>query len=193
VVIVVRLRLDRSPLEAERMLAADFEVLFGRYVAAPARAVGFEFWGKDLWYESEGVRAALLRTELRHTWPFQLTFVLGHSCLRSFDDELPAPPSRNASEYPVKAAPAELKTLAKRFRYHPSNLGHHPQQTMREGRVDRQLDQVGQALVHWFPIAAQRITPTVLRDQIARYGEAAWCEKRWVEDYDRHLAGSRER
>ena len=80
------------------MRAADFDALFNRVLVEPLARVGFEPWGKSLWLVDAGLRAAILRTELRSGWPFELTLVIGHDCLRDFDDHLPPPRSRNVQE-----------------------------------------------------------------------------------------------
>jgi hypothetical protein len=85
------------------MDAATFGAYFEELVLPPALDVGFEPWGKSLWMERDGLQVGVLRTELRNTWPFQLTLVVRHDCLRDFEDRVPPPRSRNVSEYPVKA------------------------------------------------------------------------------------------
>jgi len=56
-----------------------------------------------------------------------------HVCLRDFDDRVPPPRARKPSEYPVKAAPSKAKSLVKRYRYEPYNLGTFPEDMMDRG------------------------------------------------------------
>lgn len=172
------------------MDAASFEERFRVLVAEPATTVGFERWGKDLWFERDGLRAAVLRTEPRHQWPFRLTLVVGHNCLRDFDDRRPPPRSREPSEYPVKIRPSDAQSLVRRlrrWRYEPYNLGRSPGDEMDDQHVDRQLEVIGTALVKAAPQLADRLTPRAVLDELTKRGEAAWAEQRWIEDYRAHL------
>jgi hypothetical protein len=167
--------------------AQRFGELFERLVAVPVAAVGFERWGKGLRWESEGLRVAVLRTELRNIWPFAFTLVVGHAFLRDFDERCPAPWSRNPSEYPIKARPSEIAQLVRKFRYEPWNLGRYPQDEMSDRKAESQLERMGEELVRWVPVMPERLTPLVVLEGIRIRGEGAWCEQRWVEDYAAHL------
>jgi hypothetical protein len=169
------------------MKAAEFEMLFDEHVATPAASVGFERWGKDLWFERDGVRAALLRTELRYIWPFEFTLVIGHSCLRDFDDSLPAPRSRDVSEYPIKLRPSDAVGLRHGLQYKPWNLGKYPQEMMQDGIVEEQLMRIGRVLVDSAPRFVCDVASEVVLAALLRDGEGAWCEQRWIEDYRNHL------
>lgn len=173
------------------MGASTFERLFVQHLAEPATAVGFERWGKELWLDGpRGMRAAVIRTEARSTWPFELTLVLGHECLRDFEDRVPAPKTRNPSEWPIKIAPSKAADLLKRrWRYESHNLGRWPSDVMDDVAAIDQLQQIGMALTGTFPDVADVITPEAVRQQLAKRGEDAWCELRWVADYDAHLGG----
>jgi hypothetical protein len=173
------------------MDAATFGAYFEELVLPPALDVGFEPWGKSLWMERDGLQVGVLRTELRNTWPFQLTLVVRHDCLRDFEDRVPPPRSRNVSEYPVKAPPSKAKAVAKRYRYRPYNLGSYPSDMMDLGgdraNVSRTLGKIGRALAEGVPQFAERLTPEALLREIERRGEGAWAEARWIEDYRRFL------
>lgn len=168
------------------MDAGTFERLFVQHVTEPSVAVGFERWGKGLWLDGpHGMRAAVLRTESRYTWPFELTLVVGHDCLRDFEDRNPAPRSRNPSEWPIKIAPSDAAGLLKRrWRYEPHNLGRWPSDVMDDAAASEQLQQIGRALTTAFPDVADVLTPVTVRSQVAKRGEDAWCERRWIADYD---------
>jgi hypothetical protein len=165
--------------------AVDFDVLFARYVADPAATVGFERWGTSLWFSRGGLRAALLRTELRGTWPFELTLVLSHDCVRDFEGRAPAPRSRNTSVWPVKLQPSRAEDFLERWRYQPWNTGRVPADTMSDRKTDALLDAIGRALTRTFPRVTDVLTPAAMLDQLVRYGEDAWCEQRWIADYRR--------
>ncbi len=169
-------------------MADAFESLFSQHVAEPARAVGFERWGKRLWFERDGLRAALLRTELRNVWPFELTLVVGHSCLRDFKGRQPAPRSGSPSEYPVKIKPSQTERLTTGYRYVPHNLGRPPSDVLGDDTADAQLRQIGAALVEHLPSLSSCLTPQKVLAAIRRDGENAWCEQRWIDDYKTELS-----
>jgi len=171
------------------MDAATFEGLFVEHVLAPASTVGFERWGKGLFFEDPtGWRAAVVRTEGYNLWPFRLTMVIGHAGLRDFEDVTPAPKRQYPSEWPIKLAPSAAGDLLKRrWRYRPYNTGLHgwPGDTFADDTAARQLQQIGRALGSTFPAVVDALTPSAIRKQIAKRGEDAWCERRWIEDYDK--------
>jgi len=147
-------------------------------------AVGFERWGKSLrWQHESGLRAAVLRTDRRYTWPFELTLVVGHTCLRDFEDRLPPHWSRGVPEYPVKARPSQATRLLVDFRYQPWNNWHCPRDQMADAIVEQQLEAIGQEVARCAPLLPKALTPGLLAEQIRNHGENAWCERRWIEDY----------
>lgn len=174
------------------MDAETFSGHFEQLVVQPAAQAGFVPWGKSLWLARDGVEIAVLRTESRHMWPFELTLVLRHDCLRDFKDRVPPPPSRDPSEYPVKAPPSRAGKLVKRYRYRPYNLGRFPSDEMPyagdEHAVRERLRAIGETLVEATPLLVHRLTPDVLVREIQRRGEGAWAENRWLEDYRSYLA-----
>lgn len=165
--------------------AAEFDSLFRTHVVEPLRTVGFERWDSSLWFEDSGLRAAVLRTELRSTWPFKLTLAVGHDCLRDSQDRLPAPRSRNPSDYPIKLEPSAARSLLGRWRYVPYNLGRFPADELTDGKVADQLLDVRSALADTFPGLLTTVTPDAVLRQLKQHGEGSWCERRWIADYER--------
>lgn len=162
--------------------AGEFDGLYDEHVRRPATAVGWEPWGKSRLRIAYGpVRAALVRTELRHTWPFELTFLASHECIRDFKDVRGGFPSE-PSEWVVKANPGELSQMTKRWRYSPHNLGHVPALQMSDRNAAKQLRVVGADLVAITPVLEEVFESTRLLDELRRHGENAWCEQRWIED-----------
>ncbi len=170
------------------MRSEEFGALFGPLVVEPLVEVGFEPWGKSLWFTADGLRAALLRTDRRYVWPFQLTLVVGHDCLRDFEERLPAPRSRNVSEWPVKWQPSQATQLGTaRWRYTPWNLGTYPQDTMVDGTVAEQLREIANALIEAMPRLLVSVSPEQVLRRLHGQQSPAWCERRWIDDYERHL------
>jgi hypothetical protein len=172
--------------------AATFNGWFDELVVRPTQQVGLEPWGKSLWMERDGLQVALIRTGRPAIWPYSLTLIARHVCLRDFDDRMPPPRSRNASEYPVKVAPSQAKSLVKRYRYKPYNLGKFPDDLMDpwgdERKVRRLLEKIGRTLADVVPVLPDCLTPEVVLREIERHGEGAWVEARWIEDYRKFLA-----
>jgi hypothetical protein len=171
---------DRSSMDA-----ASFAALFDEFVAGPAGTVGYEPWGKNLWFEDGDLCAALLRTERRYNWPFAFTFAIGHTFLRTFLDDTPLRRSHNVPEYPLTLQPSEARRFVDRPVYEPANLLSWPRETMRDGAVEQQLEAIGRALVSVTPRLATRFTPAVMLALLESEGENAWAERRWIEDYRR--------
>lgn len=170
------------------MRADDFTERFERLVAAPLAAVGFEPWGRSLWYERDGIGAALKRVELRNLWPFELSLLITHTGLRDTHDRPPGTRPKNPTDYPIAIAPsAASDLLGRRWRYR-SNFGRPPSDVMIERRVDRQLTAIATEVARTVPAVSGVLTPARMVDELRRHGEDAWIERRWIEDYER-LAG----
>lgn len=56
--------------------------------------------------------------------------------------------------------------------------------------VAEQLDAIAQALAESFPDMVEHVTPAVMLQQLRRNGESAWCEQRWIADYEAAEAAS---
>ncbi len=54
-----------------------------------------------------------------------------------------------------------------------------------EGLFVQHLPGPAQAIESTFPAVVDVLTPSAIRTQIAKRGEGAWCERRWIEDYDK--------
>lgn len=170
------------------MDAATFDRLMVQHLVEPLAPLGFERWGKSLFYEHpDGMRAGVVRTEGRNIWPFRLTLAIGHARLRDFQDRVPAPRTTDLNQWPIKVAPSSATDLLKRrWRYRPHNRGLHgwPGDVFADETTADQLRQIRIALTATFPAVVDVLTPAVLRKQLVRRGEDAWCERRWIEDCD---------
>ena len=173
---------------ASAMRSDEFNALFASLVTEPLAGVGFERWGKSLWFAGGGLRAAVLRTEQRNAWPFHLTLVVGHDCLRDFDDRLPAPRSRNVSEWPVKWQPSQSAQLGtERWRYTPWNLGSYPYDAVADDSAEEQLRAIASTILQVAPELPVSVSAEQVLERLRDQPQLAWCERRWIEDYERHL------
>ena len=75
--------------------------------------------------------------------------------------------------------------------YSPCNLGHWKYDTIKFGdltdatlHLGDMLDQINKYGTAWM----ERLTPAESLRQIKRYGEDAYCERIWVEDYEAFLS-----
>lgn len=170
------------------MNAAEFEALFDDLVRQPALEAGWEPWSKTRLRIAQGpVRAALVRSELRHTWPFKLTFLASHERVRDFDDAAGGFPP-NPNEWVVKSNPLALKKAIKRYRYQPFNLGTIPGHTFSDRRAPKDLRSIGKEIVAAVPILERAFSAEALLAQLRQHGEGAWCEQRWIEDLTQNSA-----
>lgn len=170
------------------MDATTFSEHVEQLVVEPARRGGFEPCGKGLWMQRDGLRVAVLRTELRYIWPFQFTLVAGHDCWRDFDDRCPPPRSRNPSQYPVETRPSDARRLLKGYRYSRTTVGRWPADEMNDRHLRRQLSQIGGALEEVGPLLPRCLTAEIVLRELERKGEGVWAEARWIEDYRDCLA-----
>ena len=55
---------------------------------------------------------------------------------------------------------------------------------MEDKVVAEQLAAIGDALAASFPDVIEHLTPSSVVQQLRRNGNSAWCEKRWIADYE---------
>lgn len=164
---------------------AGYHERFLELLAGPVEALGFEPWGKSLLLEEGLLRVAVLRTETRNDWPFRYTLLVGHTCLRDWKDRLPAPPSREPSDWPIKAAPSQARELAGPFRYEPDLVSSWPHDEMDETRLEQQFTDMADALLAAVPAFPETLHPEIVLQELRRATTGFWTEQRWIEDYER--------
>lgn len=164
------------------MRAEAFEALFDELVRRPAASVGWEPWGPSRIRIARGaVRAALVRTELRNAWPFELTFLATRSDLRDLAGN-PSDFPREPNDWLVKADPAELRRWRRGWTYEPHNLGNVPTQTLSDRAAKRHLRRIGEDLTTIAPMLEVLFSRQHVLQELQIRGEGAWCETRWIED-----------
>jgi hypothetical protein len=166
------------------MQPTEFDECFGSLVAQPLVARGFVSKGKSFRLtESDGMISFIRlggRMATMHGASWVLCF--RHCCLRElfkFD----------VFDYPYKFKPSELQTGQADLRYYP-RIGHYDYDQFRYGGMKpkagaAKLIEITQLILGEFVPWAASLTPERACAEIQRYGSNAWCEKLWIEDYQK--------
>jgi hypothetical protein len=172
----------------------SFMPLFIQHLAQPLLARGYRFVGKGqtLAYDASDLTLALIRLGGKRAQPGSIAHVLcaRHRFLRTLEEEaVPSGDTLSVNDYPYKFRPSSLLGLPpSRWRYRPSNLGHWeydrldygglgPNEVRSDLVVLREL--LAGPAVSW----ASALTPQKVAEELHTYGENAWCERLWLEDY----------
>ncbi len=117
-----------------------------------------------------------------------------HTFLRPINGEEPVEFTLESSDYPFKLLFRSFGRIAlRRPSYRPVNLGLREVDRYRfedktPARVRRDLTRLTNKLLGRVLPWSSRMTPAVVARQIRQNGEGAWCEKRWLKDYQAHIA-----
>lgn len=178
----------------------EFNSLFDEEFAHPLVEMGFAFVRKtkSLRYQS-GTRDLWIK-RIRRKWPHpgiaMTAICFRHSFLRpvSSDDQ-------NSTNLIVDDFPRKLTFddfdgwLTPKLAYRPENSGRWATSDLKYGDMEEKA--VRKRLRKMKGLVETRILPwtNTLTEhselsQISKFGEQAWCEKRWVEDYRTHVCNS---
>jgi hypothetical protein len=175
--------------------AKAFNQQYEDLVAQPLVKIGFRAHGQSLFYVKRETVLAILRLSLKGSGLLRETHFVAcvrHSFLRTLEKE----PARRfliePNEYPFKFRISELsREIQREWHYSPCNLGHWKYDTIKFGdltdatlHLGDMLDQINKYGTAWM----ERLTPAESLRQIKRYGEDAYCERIWVEDYEAFLS-----
>ena len=114
----------------------------------------------------------------------------------NFDVDDPVAFTLEANDYPYNLSMQEFaEPTMGQPRYQSMNLGRWPRHSYCFEGVDpkvvrRDLTFLKDLLVDKVVPWASQMTPDIVAAQIKKHGEGAWCERRWLEDYDAHLSAS---
>ena len=176
---------------------AEFDQLFEYVVVQPLQDLRFKRLGQSLARFDQTNTIILMRLGGKMTLPGTLAHILcfRHSFLRDFDGNVPAKPPNNPHEYPFKFRPSLLQDRrSSDWRYEPRNLNYDYDRFEWENRsaadVTRWLRALSEFIATRFVPWTDGMVPRTAQAQIVRYGEKAWCDRRWDEDYERFLKAS---
>lgn len=176
----------------------EFNELFLQFAEEPLRHCGFVRHKntRTLMRTVESAQLSLIRLGGRLSRPGCITHTLcfRHTFLRPIESDEPVATSLEPNDYPFKL---ELSKFASAnpddLRYRPMNLGNWPRDRIEfgesepgvvQGELERFVDQLTTLVVPW----VASMSPEVAAHQIATFGEDAWCERRWLEDYAKRLS-----
>jgi hypothetical protein len=178
-----------------------FVLLFLEAVARPVLAQRYRWIGKSqtLAYDVGETTVALIRLGGRMAMPGSVAHVLcaRHRFLRTLvEKSAPDRDTLSVNDYPYKWRPSGLLGVNPRqWRYRPSNLGHweydrieygnDDEPTVRETLVRLRNLLLGPA-IEW----ATELSPERGLAELREFGEGAWCERLWTEDYEVRLKRS---
>lgn len=185
------------------MLLNEFDLLFEECVEFPLRKEGFHRYKKTktLVMTRGDAQLSLIRLGGRRTRPGHVAQIIcfRHIFLRPTQgDDLvvddPVEFTLEPSDYPFKLLPRDFTRFTlMRPRYRPLNLGLGEYDLYRfedktSDRVRRDLTRLRDILVNEALPWSSQMRPWVVAEQIKRYGEKAWCEMRWLADYEAHMS-----
>jgi hypothetical protein len=111
-----------------------------------------------------------------------------HTFLRTLEKEPAKPFLTNPSEYPFKLRVSDLsRESLSTWHYQPCNLGHWKYDTVHFGDLtdasailSHMRDNIAEFGLAWM----EHLSPAEALTQVKRYGEGAYCERIWMEDYE---------
>lgn len=176
------------------MKREDFDNLFQNEFIEPLSEDGFKTSGKSI-YRNQGVGIiALMRLGGRFSTPSSVSHVLcfRHVFLRDMKEQIQIGYVKEAFSYPYKFSLDEIqnKSLSE-WRYEPHNLrlpfDKFDYERLDERQVKDWLQKLLLFLKDMFVLWCNSLTAEKALKEIQTYGESAWCEKMWIEDYKQYL------
>ncbi|MDV4145982.1 hypothetical protein [Shimia sp. FJ5] len=174
----------------------EFDSLFDEEFAHPLIEMGFAFVRKtkSLRYQS-GTRDLWIN-RIRGKWPHpgiaRTTICFRHSFLRPVSSDDPNSTKLIADDFPRKLTFDDFDGWrTPSLTYRPENSGRWATSDLKYGDMTEQA--VRKRLRKMKMLVETRVLPWANSlteqgelSQIAQFGEQAWCEKRWMEDYRFH-------
>ena len=182
--------------QAQRMKAAEFNAIYDKVLVQPLVAAGFVRHGASLFFFDDFGVLVLVRHRDKWSSLTQstlFTVCIRHHFLRDLDKQPCERFSESINDYPFKIQPSKLRPdfFRSRWHYEPCNLGHWPEDRIEFGSatdVAPQLEGIRDSLLSVGVAWLRFLVPVEARRQILRYGESAYCEKIWLEDYEKFIA-----
>jgi hypothetical protein len=177
---------------------AEFRDCFKLEFAKPLVDAGFEFVGRGQTLRylngTRDLRILRLGGRLARVGAIRSVVCFRHSFLRPVNSDDADQISLSTEDFPRKMTFGDFSNGASTGpRYRPQNRGRYDIDTF--DYADQGKDQVRARLAALRSVVVGQILPwadTLTAagelDEIRRFGEGAWCELRWIEDYQAYLA-----
>ena len=177
------------------MDAKEFNRQYEDFLVAPLRSIGFRTYGQSLSYTKDRTVLSLLRFQMKFSGLTHRTHFLlcvRHDFLRTLEKTPAAKFLYEASEYPFKLPVSKLsQDMLKAWHYQPINLGPREYDTVLFGELtdasailSGMTEKITDSGLGWM----ESLTPAEALKQVRRHGEDAYCEKIWIEDYEKFLS-----
>ena len=164
-----------------------FDALFDERVAGRLAPLGFAAKGKTLTFFHGPLTIALFRLGGRTSTPGSISHILcfRHSFLRDRTELVPAGVPNEVFDYPYKFKP--LGDIEKKLVYRSQNLNYDYErlqwENINETLIHQKLDRIAAHIEDRVLPWAKTLTLAKAKAEIEQYGEGAWCERMWIEDY----------
>jgi hypothetical protein len=164
-----------------------FETLFEEHVTSRLARLGFVSKEKGLSLSSERVTIALFRLGGRMSASGSISHILcfRHSFLRDRTEAVPTGVPPEVFDYPYKFRP--LEDADRELVYRPQNLNYDFErlqwENTNESSVRQKLDRIAAHIENRFLPWAKTLPLATAKSEIEQFGEDAWCERMWIEDY----------
>jgi len=179
------------------MDATEFNRQYEDLLVEPLRKIGFQNHRQSLSYTKNQTVLALLRFQMKFSGLTQRTHFLlcvRHVFLRTLEKE---PATRflfEANEYPFKLPVSNLsRYMLESWHYEPMNLGPREYDTVLFDELTDSsaiLSGMREKITHSGLPWMEYLTPAESLKQVRTYGEDAYCEKIWIEDYEAFVNGT---
>lgn len=180
----------------------EFNTLFDDEFADPLTALGFAFVrsSKSLRYQNGPIDLWIKRIGGKRPQPgvARMAIAVRHSFLRPVSSDDPGSSKLIMDDFPRKLTFEDFDGGPNPdLTYRPQNMGrwgtsafvygNQTPKTVRQCLRDLK-DLVETRVLPW----AASLSATGELDQIIKFGDGAWCETRWIEDYRAHISGQRD-
>lgn len=171
----------------------EFNKLFDEEFARPLTARGFVLVGKTLSLRYQSGTRDLWVKRISGKWPHpgvaRTAICFRHSFLRPVSSDDPDSTKLIVDDFPRKFTFEDFdRWLKPNLKYRPENSGRWATSNFAYG--DQTQESVVKDLQKMRGLVETRVLPwvnSITEDgelsQIIKYGEQAWCEKRWIDDY----------
>jgi hypothetical protein len=179
------------------MNAEEFNVIYDKTFVQALVAAGFVRRRTNLFFFEDSGVLAVIRHANKWSSLAQttlLTVCVRHRLLRNLDKGPCDQFAESINDYPFKIQPSKMSLdfFNDGWHYIPCNLGHWPEEKIEFGKDFggvAKIESIRNAILSSGQKWLKFLKPQEAYNQILKYGESAYCEKIWLEDYKIHIGG----
>ena len=168
----------------------QFEKMFDAVIVSPLESSGFERKGKSVYLVQGDIAISLMRLGGKMAIWGGISQILcfRHSFLSTLYEDSNFGFEPEVFSYPIKLKPLDVKySLRRRIKYRPISSRFEGEEFVFDDKSENQvLKYLSRVLgsVNTVHDWAQRVAPDQLANEIQKFGESTWIEKRWLDSYE---------